>query len=545
MPINFNPLAEGMYGNVVSSTQKAWADQEDRAQRERAIQAQSTAALMNAQNGQDANMIRAQAVQNENAQAMGGLSNAMQRTGIEQQLANQQGQYQQGQLALDARGQDMSMARAQMDQDTDMAAIQQRAQQAGMDNSIQEKQLQLQADQNQQELGIKQGGLELKQMEMAKQAEKEQALKQAAMGGISGIRDFYVSQGMGKEALELDKGQAEIQEKFLNNKKSFYELSSAEEQTKAGRVAQFISPRITELMNMKDSPERAQKLSQLVAETDKQFGTELSKYSPETQETLLMQHELAGLKALQTIAKGGAATQRAFSHLFVARMTPDEQSKGVNVNVAPVRVGPDGQVLSDATPATKSAMQKEIVDKQNVLNQFKYIKENFKPELVGAFANLKQNVLGGLNFLGGNLTPEGQKFIADRTKLFTPVKIAFNAYRKATTGVAFGEKEMADLESMFINNKIGPEEFIARLDSLMAVWEADLNGYQSALKDGVPLGQPSGPSGPTGIGGTTSPSPSSVPTTNGQPAAPSPQPYTPEFDQMVAARKAQLSGGMQ
>jgi len=125
----------------------------------------------------------------------------------------------------------------------------------------------------------------------------------------------------------------------------------------------------------------------------------------------------------------------------------------------PSKTGPD--VTVNLGTSTKQHLEKEIIDADSSIANFDSIESSFNPAFLTYGGKLKagtQRVLDKAGFASNT------QFLEERATWFSQAMSAFIAYRKWATGVAGGEKELAQIAKAYPDpEKNSPAEYKANL----------------------------------------------------------------------------------
>ena len=144
----------------------------------------------------------------------------------------------------------------------------------------------------------------------------------------------------------------------------------------------------------------------------------------------------------------------------------------------------------DLGKSTKTSVEKNIIEGVKNIQSFGETKKLFKEEYLTYFGK-GQNQVNLLMDKAGITGPEQKKMITERNKWFRGAKADFIAYRKWATGVAGGEKEMAEIATSFPDPvKNSPTQYAANLDSIEETTKRVLALNANFLKLGIDMDQP-------------------------------------------------------
>ena len=144
----------------------------------------------------------------------------------------------------------------------------------------------------------------------------------------------------------------------------------------------------------------------------------------------------------------------------------------------------------DLGKATKTKLEKSIVEATSNIQSFQKTKSLFKPEYLTLFGKSKVMTASTMDKMGLS-NKEQKKLIKDRAKWFRQAKADFIAFRKWATGVAGGEKELKEIATAFpdpVHNS--PAEYIANLESIEETTKRVLALNSDFLSQGIDLDQP-------------------------------------------------------
>jgi hypothetical protein len=144
----------------------------------------------------------------------------------------------------------------------------------------------------------------------------------------------------------------------------------------------------------------------------------------------------------------------------------------------------------DLSGAVTTQLQKDIIQGAQSVRSFNETGKLFKPEYLTYWGKGEKIVAGAMDKMG--LSSEGEKtLIRERNAWFTRAKRDFIAYRKWATGVAGGEKEMAEIATAFPDPvKNGPTEYVANLKGIEETTKAVLSLNQDFLALNVDMTMP-------------------------------------------------------
>lgn len=130
-------------------------------------------------------------------------------------------------------------------------------------------------------------------------------------------------------------------------------------------------------------------------------------------------------------------------------------------NISKGRVAASGATQVNLGTSTRSKLEKDIISADSNIEGFNNIELSFKPEFLTLAGKAKAGTQRQLDKLGFSNNTE---FLQSRAAWFSQAMSAFIAYRKWATGVAGGEKEMAQIAKAFPDpEKNSPAEYISNL----------------------------------------------------------------------------------
>jgi len=178
-----------------------------------------------------------------------------------------------------------------------------------------------------------------------------------------------------------------------------------------------------------------------------------------------------GPEGEQVYVKKGGAIPKGFKKV---------QTKGTAVTVN----------TGDLAKTTKSKLEDDIVEATRNIQSFKATRASFKPEYLTLFGKAG-NFMAESADKAGVSTADQKKLISERSTWFRQAKADFIAYRKWATGVAGGEKEMAEIATSFPDPvKNSPTQYIANLKSIDETTKRVLSLNAEFLRSGIDLSQP-------------------------------------------------------
>jgi len=138
---------------------------------------------------------------------------------------------------------------------------------------------------------------------------------------------------------------------------------------------------------------------------------------------------------------------------------------------------------SALTPATTTQVQKQIMEGRTNLDKLSDMEELFKPEYLTYLGKGKAFTQKGLDKLGVGTDTE---FLEKRQQWYQGSKANFLAYRKWVTGVAGGEKEMAEIAKSYPDpDNNSPAQFRANLKQVKITTTKLIKRYKSFLAMGI------------------------------------------------------------
>ena len=143
---------------------------------------------------------------------------------------------------------------------------------------------------------------------------------------------------------------------------------------------------------------------------------------------------------------------------------------------------------SPLTKGTKTTIQKAQAGLEDSFERVGLIRKEFDRDFLTFEGGIKAATLNFLDKANFTVSPEGREFITKRKKFVTKIKREFNLYRKAITGAAAAEKELADLKQATINEDLGPIEFLAALDEYEDELKRGLRINRRLLREGIKVG---------------------------------------------------------
>jgi hypothetical protein len=186
-------------------------------------------------------------------------------------------------------------------------------------------------------------------------------------------------------------------------------------------------------------------------------------------------------------------TERGFTdpgtNVFTPSVTIDDKGNVVRVLVAPTRTITQDNV----GPATRDALkyhQDKINQNITFIQRYSAIKSNFDANFFTTWGRLKQQfttIIDGKFMLNPRMkfakTPEGRQF-RRAVALMQSARQLFIEERRASTGVAFSEKEIEQLNKTNLNvDDYGPEQVMATLDGKVFGLNNQIDLNQNFMKN--------------------------------------------------------------
>jgi hypothetical protein len=177
----------------------------------------------------------------------------------------------------------------------------------------------------------------------------------------------------------------------------------------------------------------------------------------------------------------------------------------------------------DLSKTTKAGLEKDIMEGVRNIQSFQNTRKLYKPEYLTLFGKTDK-IMAEAADKAGISTKNQKALIRSRSKWFRQAKADFIAYRKWATGVAGGEKELAEIATSFPDPvKNSPTQYSANLDNIEETTKRVLMTNSEFLRSGIDMDQPldaileqakaigvGGPPGVSGKGGSAPPSPQEV-----------------------------------
>lgn len=156
------------------------------------------------------------------------------------------------------------------------------------------------------------------------------------------------------------------------------------------------------------------------------------------------------------------------------------------------------------TSSVKSGIQKEILGKEQILNQLQPLREGYKSKyftykgqagLLASKAAEKTKGIPGVESLvdsaakqlTGLSGKERTKFIKDSTGYLNSVEQMFQSYRKQVTGAQASVAEIKMLRDIFLNKDMSPSEFQGALSQLVDKVEGESGFKKEVLRKGIDI----------------------------------------------------------
>ncbi len=136
---------------------------------------------------------------------------------------------------------------------------------------------------------------------------------------------------------------------------------------------------------------------------------------------------------------------------------------------------------------TGTAIEKEIISAQKTIGQLNEAEKLFQPDFLTRGGKLKAFTETQADKLGFESKSD---FLKERSAWLTQSKQAFLAYRKWVTGVAGGEKEMADIAKAFPDpDNNSPKQYVANLEQTRKWGRALTRWLQETKANGLSIGE--------------------------------------------------------
>lgn len=136
----------------------------------------------------------------------------------------------------------------------------------------------------------------------------------------------------------------------------------------------------------------------------------------------------------------------------------------------------------DIPRGAKTELFKDVIAGQETMGELDSISTMYEPEFLtygGMYQSIASTILNKLD-------PENRdKFTQRRSNFMSAVNQSFIRYRKWATGVAGGEKEMAEIKRSIINENDSPQDFEAKLQLRKSITRRLIARQKAALKAGV------------------------------------------------------------
>lgn len=144
----------------------------------------------------------------------------------------------------------------------------------------------------------------------------------------------------------------------------------------------------------------------------------------------------------------------------------------------------------DLGKGTRTNVEKEIIEGVKNIQSFQETTKKFKPEYL-TYLGQAENKINQVMDKAGVAGKERQGRIKEYSEWFRGAKADFIAYRKWATGVAGGEKEMAEIATSFPDPvKNSPSQYKANLESIEETTKRVLQLNADFLKLGINMDQP-------------------------------------------------------
>ena len=134
------------------------------------------------------------------------------------------------------------------------------------------------------------------------------------------------------------------------------------------------------------------------------------------------------------------------------------------------------------TKTVKSSTQKNILEGQSRVDAQNYVSSLYRPEFLTYGGEIKSGIMTKLNKLTPSLK---DSFTKARAAFLSQTNQAFITYRKWATGVAGGEKEMAEIKRATFSEDDSPQDFEAKLQAVQFMTRKLIARHQMALQEGV------------------------------------------------------------
>ncbi len=138
--------------------------------------------------------------------------------------------------------------------------------------------------------------------------------------------------------------------------------------------------------------------------------------------------------------------------------------------------------VNAVTNSTASQIEKDIIGGDELLVRLESIQNAFNPDFLTYGGAGEAKFANVLNKMDPNRKSE---FAAARSEWVADNKQFFNNYRKNITGVAAGEREMADIEASIPNVNDSPQEYQRKMSKLVQMTRLMMARKQIAMRDGV------------------------------------------------------------
>ena len=139
---------------------------------------------------------------------------------------------------------------------------------------------------------------------------------------------------------------------------------------------------------------------------------------------------------------------------------------------------------------TRTKLEGDIIEGVRNIQSFGETRKLFKPEYLTWWGRGKKTLAENMDKAGIS-TEDQKKLITERNKWFRQAKADFIAYRKWATGVAGGEKELAEIATSFPDPvKNSPTQYMANLDNIEETTKRVLMLNAEFLRSGINVDQP-------------------------------------------------------
>jgi hypothetical protein len=475
MPIDFRLLSESPFQGTIAAMFQADQMEQQRKQQAQQIASQEAQTVFNAQVQQGENAADRQQKAAFAALDQSNLNRAFTSSEDQRRIENAQKDRSQSayeaQIAQQTRGQDLR--EKEFDFQSMLAMAKEAREQQGFDMA---KTTQQEQQQLKQQLG--------------------QAFQQ---GGYTAARDVMAGYGLIGDAMELDakallqqKIGQDIQNGLLQGQKTIWDIQDRTEQKDTMQLGYAMTQYIQSIAGTKDPELQLKQMENLADILRDKKGIDLGSeiYTPEGQEVFLdtamrLSNQFIGdiaykakdpnsdFRTRQALADA-LGPNNPYMEDFAKGYEPKEASKG-GINITNVVPGTDeeGNVVFPGGTKGNNDIQERLGLQQRAMRDFSAIKENFDADLLGTGGRLETWMATTADSLG--VATDNQKVRIQAVENFlTPTRMAFQQYRKSITGAAAAITELKDLEDAFINGKLGPAQFEARLNTLINMTQREL-----------------------------------------------------------------------